>query len=223
VQGPTDYDAIAKRYAAGIDERTWNALYERPHMMSLLPDLAGRDLLDAGCGHGWYAEQFVARGARVTGVDLSAKLLKVAQDRLGKQVALVHTSVSDLTMFEAESFDLIVSALVVHYVEDLRTMFAEWTRVLRPGGRVVFSTVYPDREATSQPKLIEETWSWLDAKVRFYQRSQHGTIEPMVASGIALDDISTPTPSEALREKDPRGYERLARKPDFMFVRGHKR
>ena len=48
--GPTNYDAIAERYAAGIDERPWNALYERPATLALLPTVAGKDVLDAGCG-----------------------------------------------------------------------------------------------------------------------------------------------------------------------------
>jgi len=57
----TDYDTIAERYAAEIDVRPWNALYERPTTMALLPDVAGRDVLDAGCGAGWYSEQLAGR------------------------------------------------------------------------------------------------------------------------------------------------------------------
>jgi hypothetical protein len=51
--GPTDYDTIASRYAAGVDDRPFNALYERPATLALLPDVGGRDILDAGCGPGW--------------------------------------------------------------------------------------------------------------------------------------------------------------------------
>jgi hypothetical protein len=42
--GPTDYDAIACRYATGVDERPWNPLYERPATLALLPDVAGKDI-----------------------------------------------------------------------------------------------------------------------------------------------------------------------------------
>ena len=52
--GPTDYDTIASRYAAEVDERPWNALYERPATLALLPNIGGKDVLDAGCGPGWY-------------------------------------------------------------------------------------------------------------------------------------------------------------------------
>src|ERR1700704_2821144 len=51
----TDYDTIAGRYSAKIDDRPWNALYERPTTLALLPAVSNIDVLDAGCGHGWCA------------------------------------------------------------------------------------------------------------------------------------------------------------------------
>ena len=44
--GPTDYDSIARHYAAKIDDRPWNALYERPATLALLLDVNGKDVLD---------------------------------------------------------------------------------------------------------------------------------------------------------------------------------
>jgi len=46
----------AASYAATIDERPWSPLYERPATLGLLPDVKEKDVLDAGCGHGWYAD-----------------------------------------------------------------------------------------------------------------------------------------------------------------------
>jgi len=51
----TDYDRIAERCAAGVATRRWNALCEQPATLALLPPVSGLDVLDAGCGHGWYA------------------------------------------------------------------------------------------------------------------------------------------------------------------------
>jgi len=65
-----DYDGIADAYAAGVDSRPYNALYERPAMLELLPPIDGLRLLDAGCGAGWYAAELGARGAMVTAVDV---------------------------------------------------------------------------------------------------------------------------------------------------------
>jgi hypothetical protein len=65
VPATTDYDTIAERYAANIDDRPWNALYERPATLALLPEVDRLDVLDAGCGHGWYADWLLRHGARV--------------------------------------------------------------------------------------------------------------------------------------------------------------
>ena len=81
--GPTDYDAIACRYAAGVDERPWNALYERPATLSLLPDVRGKDILDAGCGPGWYTDWPVRNGAHVVAIDCSSRMVRLADERLG--------------------------------------------------------------------------------------------------------------------------------------------
>jgi len=228
MRGPTEYDSIATRYAAGVDERPWNALYERPATLALLPELAGLDILDAGCGHGWYAEHFIACGARVTGIDRSERMVDIARQRLGKRARLIHGDVSDLTMLGDAAFDLIVSPLVLHYIEDLRRMFSEWARVLRPNGTIVFSTHNPARTATVVergqlfPTLVEEEWRWLNKKMRYYQRSLRDITEPMTAAGFAIEKIDEPTPSEALRQKDPKGYDRLVELPAFIFVRARK-
>src|SRR5260370_11080519 len=75
----TDYDTIAGRYSAKIDDRPWNALYERPTTLALLPTVNNIDVLDAGCGHGWYADWLVRHGARVVAVDRSAAMVALAQ------------------------------------------------------------------------------------------------------------------------------------------------
>ena len=73
VPEPTDYDTIAERYSEKIDERPWNALYERPTTLALLPEVDKTDVLDAGCGHGWYAEWLVRHGARVVAIALAQR------------------------------------------------------------------------------------------------------------------------------------------------------
>src|SRR5215470_11202115 len=129
--GPTDYDSIAGRYAAKIDERPWNALYERPTTLALLPDVDGKDVLDAGCGHGWYADWLDRKGARVVAVDRSRDMVMLARERLGGRARVIHGDVSNLRdTLASESFDIILSSLVVHYLPDLTNTFLEWARLL---------------------------------------------------------------------------------------------
>jgi SAM-dependent methyltransferase len=227
--GPTDYDAIASRYAAGVDERPWNALYERPATLALLPDVGGKDILDAGCGPGWYADWLARNGARVVAVDYSPRMVKLAAERLGGRARVLQGDVSNLrNMVANETFDIILSSLVLHYVADLSVTFREWTRLLRPNGTLVFSTHHPIHQPSLLDpgylctELIEEEWGWLGEKMRYYRRPLRDLTEPLAAAGFVLERMSEPTPSEALKTKDPKGYDLLCRLPAFIFVRVRK-
>lgn len=59
------YEKLAERYAALIDTKAENAYYERPATLSLLPDVKGKRVLDAGCGSGLYSEWLLDHGAEV--------------------------------------------------------------------------------------------------------------------------------------------------------------
>src|SRR5580704_15963132 len=140
----TDYDTIAGRYSAKIDERPWNALYERPTTLALLPPVNDIDVLDAGCGHGWYAEWLVRHGARVVAVDRSAAMVALAQERVAGRARVIQGDVSNLRgILSDEAFDLVLSSLALHYQADLSAVFAECARLLRPAGNLVFSTHHP--------------------------------------------------------------------------------
>jgi SAM-dependent methyltransferase len=124
----------------------------------------------------------------------------------------------------SETFDVILSSLVLHYVEDLTETFREWSRLLRPSGTLVFSTHHPIHQASLiEPgylcaELIEEEWGWLGEKMRYYRRPLRDLTEPLTAVGFVIERINEPTPGDALKIKDPKGYERLCRLPAFIFI-----
>jgi SAM-dependent methyltransferase len=227
--GPTDYETIASRYAAGVDERPWNALYERPATLGLLPEVGGKDILDAGCGPGWYADWLARQGARVVAVDCSPCMVRLADERLCGRARVVHGDVSNLRdLLPSGTFDVVLSSLVLHYLPDLTETFPEWARILRPGGRLVFSTHHPIHQASLLDpgylctELIEEEWGWLGEKMRYYRRPLRDLTEPLSAAGFVIERITEPTPGEALKAKDPGGYDLLRRLPAFIFIRARK-
>jgi SAM-dependent methyltransferase len=229
MSGPTDYDAIAAHYAAHIDEQPCNALYERPATLALLPDLAGKDVLDAGCGPGWYADWLARQGARVVAVDLSHSMVELAAKRLGERARVLQGDVKNLRgLFWDEAFDLVLSSLVLHYLDDLSEVFVEWARILRPNGALVFSTHHPIHQASLlepgylRAGLIEERWGWLDRMMRYYRRPLRDLTEPLAAAGFVIERICEPTPTEALKIEDPKGYDLLCRIPAFIFVRARR-
>lgn len=195
VPGTTDYDTIAERYAADIDDRPWNALYERPATLALLPAVDKQDVLDAGCGHGWYADWLLRHGARVVAVDRSAAMVALAQKHLKGRAHVIQGDVTNLRRVLADqSFDLVLSSLVLHYEADLRSVFAESARLPRPGGNLVFSTHHPVHDQLSildpgylNAELIEEEWGWLKEKIRYYRRPLRDLTEPLAMPGLSLN------------------------------------
>jgi 2-polyprenyl-6-hydroxyphenyl methylase / 3-demethylubiquinone-9 3-methyltransferase len=102
--------------------------------------LAGATVLDVGCGGGILAEAMAQRGARVTGIDLSEKALRVAELHLHESrldVRYEKSSVEDL----AGEFDLVTCMELLEHVPQPASMVAACARLVRPGGRVFFSTI----------------------------------------------------------------------------------
>ena len=102
--------------------------------------LAGRDVLDVGCGGGILAESMARRGARVTGIDLSEKALRVAELHLHESkldVRYEKSAVEDC----AGTFDVVTCMELLEHVPDPASMVAACARLARPGGHVFFSTI----------------------------------------------------------------------------------
>jgi SAM-dependent methyltransferase len=99
-------------------------------------DLAGRLVLDAGCGGGRYARLAARHGARVVGVDLSSAVEKAAAlCAEWPRVAIVQADLLDLPLAERR-FDLVFSIGVLHHSPDPRRAFAQVAARVRPGGRL---------------------------------------------------------------------------------------
>ena len=109
-----------------------------------LAPLAGKSALDVGCGGGILAEAMARRGARVKGIDLSGKALKVAQlHSLETRIAVDYEEVSaeDLALRSPSSFDVVTCMELLEHVPDPGSTVRACARHVRPGGRVFFSTI----------------------------------------------------------------------------------
>jgi SAM-dependent methyltransferase len=225
--GSNDYDAFAEAYAADNEDNAWNALYERPAVLAMVGDVAGRRVLDAGCGAGAHAAELVARGARVTGVDASAGLLAVAARRLGPAVALHEADLADPLPFPAGSFDVVLASLVLHYLRDWAPPLREFHRVLVPGGRLVVSTHHPfmdhppDRaESYFATYRFDDEWTvgGRPVRMRFWHRPLSAMTAAITGAGFALTAVDEPAPDPLVERLDPRAWHLLTTAPRFLFL-----
>jgi len=109
-----------------------------------LAPLGGKDVLDVGCGGGILAEAMAQRGARVTGIDLAEKPLRVAQLHLlesGAEVRYERASAEEFAAAYPEGFDVVTCMEMLEHVPDPASAVAACARLLRPGGRAFFSTI----------------------------------------------------------------------------------
>lgn len=143
------YDQYADEYLSLIQEwgNSGYSLYHDlviPQVLAFLGEVEGRRVLDAGCGEGFVARLLASKGAWVTAVDISPRLVELAkeQDTSGR----VQYRVQDLSRGFAVGdplFDLVVSNLVLNDVYDYAGYIATLGAVTKPGGRLVLSLNNP--------------------------------------------------------------------------------
>ena len=124
------------------NENSANNIEEKPALFSLSPDLAGKAVLDLGCGYGENCAEFKTLGAsRVLGIDISEKMLAVAAEE-HPDIEFIRADMSDLS-FIKEKYDVAFSSLAVHYVKDFAAFVNGVHGLLNPGGYFIFSIINP--------------------------------------------------------------------------------
>jgi len=220
-----DYDVLAGAYTASNETSLFNAYYERPAMLALAGDVAGRRILDAGCGSGALFALLRDRGALVTGFDSSAGMLEQARRRLGDDADLMVADLGRPLPFADGVFDDVIASLVLHYLEDWGPALAELRRVLKPGGRLIVSVDHPFAIVGLQRQEGREvdyfaTYSWTEdwsmggqtVPMKFWNRPLHAMTDAFTAAGFRISVISEPDPVPEARELFPE----LAEKPRVL-------
>ncbi len=109
-----------------------------------LTSLAGKKVLDVGCGGGILSESMAAKGADVTGIDMGEAPLQVARLHLlesGLDVHYDRIPVERLAAEQPESFDVVTCMEMLEHVPDPASVIDACSRLVKPGGHVIFSTI----------------------------------------------------------------------------------
>ena len=226
----SDYDSFAEAYTVENETSLNNAYYERPATLALAGDVAGRRILDAGCGSGPLFAALRDRGAEVSGIDLSAGMLEKARKRLGADADLQVADLADPLPFPDESFDDVIASLVLHYLKDWKPTLAEIRRVLKPGGRLIASVNHPfmvnlmHRQTGPRPDYFAR-YTWTDewemhgqtARMTFWNLPLHAMTDAFTEAGFRISVISEPHPVPEARELFPEDFPILDTFPSFLF------
>lgn len=138
-------------------------------LIAAVGSLAGRRVLDLGCGAGSASVAIARRGARVIAVESSTARLTQARhaaEIAGVKVEFHHSDLADLAFLRADSVELVVAVYSLSSVQDLGRVFRQLHRVMRPDGALVLSVPHPlalmleaDNDEQQSPYLTRSTWS----------------------------------------------------------------
>lgn len=224
-----------------IRERDVNAntLFEMPALFSLLPDLTGMRVLDLGCGFGEHCKEFVRLGAAsVVGIDISEKMLEIAKaENADEKITYLRLPMEDLDQLEGE-FNIVISSLAMHYVEDFAGVVEKIGRKLTKGGFFVYSQEHPlntchttgerwTRDENGRKLHVnvknycierENESVWFVDNVKKYHRTFSTIVNTLVAGGFTIERMIEPYPSAKIIEMYP-DYEDNLHKPDFLLIK----
>lgn len=224
------------------NEANANNLFEIPALFSMMPDLKDKKVLDLGCGFGEHCKQFVSRGAeKVVGIDISEKMLEVARvENCDPKITYLNMPMEDIAELQ-DTFDIVISSLAFHYVEDFEGVIRNIHSLLKENGIFIFSQENPlctchsggDRWTRDENgnKLHlnladygvegERKTVWFVDDVKKYHRTFSTIVNALIEAGFTIEKMIEPLPTEELLEKYP-DYGDLFHKPDFLLIRVKK-
>ena len=199
----------------------------------MFPELSGKAVLDLGCGYGWHCKYAADHGAAsVLGIDQSARMIEEAKRRNAGEG--IEYRVCDLLEFSypEETYDLVVSNLVLHYLEDLDGIYQRIHQTLKPGGMFLFNIEHPTFTAgVNQQFAADGTWpvtdyyypgkrttNFLGYEVKKYHHTLTQILNGLLKIGFVIEAVEEATPPEQWRDQMPEEMKR----PMMLLVRARK-
>lgn len=222
------YDAIAAWYDEQI--RSGGLLHELllPPLLDLVGEIAGQRVCDLACGQGVAARLLAARGAHVTGIDISTALLAIArtyEDDAPPGIAYCQDDAQHLATVPDGTFDGVVCVMALHDIPDLAACARAVARVLRPGGWFVFAVTHPcleslrgqdrlvadaeGRVAPTRSYFVEGPWrsdnpEGVRGRVPVHHRTLATLLTTFADAGMVLERLAEPQPTGDLADRLPR-------------------
>lgn len=189
--GPGGTDEIASAY--DVWARTYESVENATRDLAALAlrrGLAGlnfNDVLEIGCGTGLNTRHLAGLCRGVTALDFSAGMLAEARANVAApNVRFVENDIRARWQAADSSFDLVVCTLVLEHVEDLRHVFAEAARVLRPGGRFLIYELHPFRQLRGVRARFHDSRSGEVVLIPAYRHSVSEFVNTSVECGFTV-------------------------------------
>jgi ubiquinone/menaquinone biosynthesis C-methylase UbiE len=233
-------DAYVQRQEEGVDYYRYE--FFGPAQIALCGEVAGMRLLDVGCGSGYFAREMARRGARVTGVDISPRMIEHARRVEQVEPLGVEYHVADAaeiaSLFAPESFDIATSCVALQDMPSVPGALRSIRSVVRPGGRLVASITHPGSDTPFRKWERDEagrkrwlcvdryfesgpiSYAWRDGPTEFTTPAMHATLEQwfewILGAGFQLRALREPRPTDDAVRARP-DLEDATRMPYFLI------
>jgi len=240
------WNVVAPHWDARYGEEgdRWRVYLLNSALLGILGDVAGKRILDAGCGNGYLCRMLARRGAKVVGVDLAPGWIEMARSREPELGIEYHVGSIAHTPFLADgSFEAVVSVCVLTDTRDYGEALGEMYRVLAPGGILAIAIMHPcfasppgygwerhpvdstrpeDRwhwRVNSYLQCTWETWRWEPVGTATgFHRPLSDYMQTLLGLGFRLTHFIEPAPSPELVAADPAAWAPDARIPLFLVI-----
>lgn len=211
-------------------------------LKKMLPDLEGKCVLDLGCGFGWHCKYAAQHGARdIVGIDSSERMLAQAEKiNADKNIEYRKSSIEELQV-NREDFDVVISSLALHYVEDFQQVCEKVHHGLRSKGDFVFSVEHPIFSAYgNQQWYTDESgkilhWpvdnyfyegkresNFLGEEVTKYHRTLTSYIGILLKCGFEIINVVEPMPPKDMLD-EVEGMKDELRRPMMLLISARKK
>lgn len=241
-EGPAffDQDDVFQTYMARRQRETNpNDTLEKPVILELAGELTNQRILDLGCGDAMFGQEALVKGClSYLGIEGSSKMVYAARQTLNGTNGRVEQATVESWQYPAQSFDLVISRLVLHYVEDVAPVFRNIYQTLTKHGRFVFSVEHPvitscDRawqgDGPRQDWVVDDYFdtgkritSWMGRQVIKYHRTVENYFVSLQRAGFRVESLREGEPQPEGFARDDDTYQRRKRIPLFLMMAGHK-
>ena len=247
MQNIYDEEKFAKQYdSMRNDEKGANAndLIEIPNFKTLVPDVTNKSILDLGCGYGEMSKYYKDKGASyVMGIDISKHMIEIANTKNKEDgIDFKVMAMEQLDTLD-KKFDIVISSLAFHYVEDFKKLVKDIYNLLNDDGYLIFSQEHPmvtcvkfTENITSGHTMLDNKYyglisdynrpgkrikKWYNNELIKYHRNIEEIINPLIEAGFTIEKVLEPKPSEeAIKAREKYKYQ--WDRPLFIFFKVKK-
>ncbi|WP_249872840.1 class I SAM-dependent methyltransferase [Oceanobacillus saliphilus] len=221
---------------------TYNDFIEQPAIKSAISTLTKKSILDLGCGTGHFARYCIDKGAsKVTGVDISRNMIDRAKiENSHEKIEYICTPIEELELHN-QKFDLIISSLAIHYIEDYSKLIVKIRSLLNKNGEFIFSTEHPIATARNEVNnwVKDENgnklhWAldsyqeegkrehnWYVDGVVIYHRTISTLMNTLIDNGFSIEKVIEPQSIPSGLDKMPKLVNE-ERRPSFIVIKSRR-